>query len=394
MTNLRTTFLLVSVTNLIVNRPSSILGECQNMRSSVFLLSLVSLMISSSSAIQAESLPGSTPARANIFTPKKLKIALIGDSGRKEGFGKVLDLIKREGAEMTVHLGDLAYDERNPDAPQMFEDQINSVFGPSYPYLFLVGNHDVGHWFQQKPIGYSEILKRRIQNAPDLHCEGEPGVKASCTYKGLFFVISGVGTFDVRHEEHIVQALSHAKDHVWRICSWHKNQHDMQAGRKASEVGWEAYKLCQRAGAMIITGHEHSYARTKNLRHIGHRSRDHGAFGDPASLVLGLGKTFNVVTGLGGKSLRTFNCRHEKRAWWATVFTDNFLMQNGAIVHNECRDDAPPRALSAKPGGPTHYNFGALFIEFHVDGDQRMAKAEFKTIDGLVIDRFSIFSEL
>jgi hypothetical protein len=34
--------------------------------------------------------------------------------------------------------------------------------------------------------------------------------------------------------------------------------------------------------------------------------------------------------------------------------------------------------------------FGALFIDFHVDGDPRKARAYFKTVSGAVIDAFEI----
>ena len=52
---------------------------------------------------------------------------------------------------------------------------------------------------------------------------------------------------------------------VWRISSWHKNQHLMQLGAKTDQAGWGVYEESRRAGAIAATAHEHSYCRTHLL---------------------------------------------------------------------------------------------------------------------------------
>src|SRR5216110_1631698 len=42
-------------------------------------------------------------------------------------------------------------------------------------------------------------------------------------------------------------------NHVWKICSWHKNQRVMQVGGKADEMGWRVYETCKDHGAIIAT---------------------------------------------------------------------------------------------------------------------------------------------
>jgi hypothetical protein len=143
---------------------------------------------------------------------------------------------------------------------------------------------------------------------------------------------------------------------------------------------------------MIATGHEHNYARSMNLNNVGDRSHDHGAFGDPKNLELSSGKTFVFVSGVGGASLRPVHCARAQKSWWATVFSNNYLLQNGSLTYSQCAKDDLRETV--EPGGPTHYNYGALFITYGVDGDARLAKAQFKTVDGLVIDEFTIRSKL
>ncbi len=319
-----------------------------------------------------------------------LKIAFVGDSGYGEGFEKVLHLIKKEKADLVLHLGDMAYDEDNPDAPKKWDDLVTRVLGEHYPYLFLIGNHDIRRWNQQHPSGYAAILKKRLEANPNVVCIGEAGVKSYCTYRGLFFVLSGIGTYDTRHEEFIGHALRQAKEYSWRICAWHKNQHDLQVGDKRDDVGWGAYKLCQSFGAMIAMGHEHSYERTRNLSDIGNRKNHHGAFGKPNLLTLGHRKTFSFISGLGGMSLRPYRCRTKHHSWWANIFASNYVLDNGTLKYNDCPQDTSP-ALSHQPN--PYYNYGALFITFNYQSKPHIAKAQFKTVDKLIVDEFDIQTE-
>ena len=80
------------------------------------------------------------------------------------------------------------------------------------------------------------------------------------------------------HEAFIDDQFAGA-EYPWRICSWHKNMESMQVGSKGDSTGWGVYAACRRAGALIATGHEHSYSRTKTLIDMDSQSVD------PASLV-------------------------------------------------------------------------------------------------------------
>jgi len=74
------------------------------------------------------------------------------------------------------------------------------------------------------------------------------------------------------------------------------------------------------------------------------------------------GKSFALVSGLGGRSIRD---QDRDGNWWAAVYTTD----QGA-------------------------NFGALFCTFFVDGEPNRASCYFKDIEGEVPDRFDIISDI
>jgi hypothetical protein len=190
-------------------------------------------------------------------------------------------------------------------------------------------------------------------------------VNSSCRYQGLFFILSGAGTLGDGHESYIRQELA-ADSSIWRICSWHKNQEAMQVGGKGDEAGWEAYETCRELGAIIATGHEHSYSRTRTLVSTQLQTVD-PSWPAAETLRVAPGATFVFVSGLGGKSIRDqkrclpttfpYGCNGE----WASIYTSN----QGAIP-------------------------GALFIQFHVNGDPNMARGYFKNVAGAIVDQFTI----
>ncbi|MFQ5764033.1 MAG: metallophosphoesterase [Rhodospirillales bacterium] len=289
-----------------------------------------------------------------------LKVAFFGDQGLTPEARAVLRLVRDEGADMVLHLGDFDY----ADDPDAFEAQIDRVLGPDFPYFAVIGNHDVKAW-----PAYQAKLEARLRRIPGAACEGALGTMAACTYRGLFFTMSAVGIWPEgggpadavaerpAHVRFIAERMA-GSDARWKVCAWHKNQHAMQVGRKRDETGWGVYEACREAGAIIATGHEHSYSRTHLIKAFGERpvvaSRD-------ATLSIDKGRTFVFVSGLGGRSARPRLGRGVPDPWWAAVHT---------------RD----RGATA----------GALFCTFAPGGRQGRADCAFKAVNGDVIDRFGL----
>ncbi len=319
------------------------------------------------SAISGLAAP-SGQAAAAAETPPNFKVAFIGDQGINSNAEAVLNLIASEGADMVLHQGDFGYGaETDPQTAIDWNNQINAILGADFPYFASIGNHDVGNW----PT-YQQLLLERLARVPGATCSGDYGVQSACSYQGLFFILSGIGIdpWVPDYEPHVAYIADQlaSNDSIWKICSWHMNQNAMQVGIGNDLIGWGAYEECRRGGAIIATGHEHSYHRTKTLSSMEFQII-HPVWPEPNLVQVAKGSTFAFVSGLGGKSIRNqdrclpttppYGCNGE----WASIYTSD----QGA-------------------------NYGALFIEFNVDGDPRKAVGYFKDIDGVIADSFTIFA--
>ena len=307
----------------------------------------------------ASPIGASDPAPVAVTKAGLLKVAFIGDQGLGDDAEAVLELIRSEGTDMVLHQGDFDY-RRDPYA---WDHQIDAVLGPTFPYFASVGNHDLDAWPE-----YQHRLQERVDRIDGASCEGDLGVNSSCRYRGLFFVLSGVGTLGKHHETFLRESLTRDRS-PWRICSWHKNQKATQIGGKGDSVGWGPYETCRRHGAIIATAHEHSYERTVTLSDVEAAEVDQGCADDPATpdrdVCVGPGATFLFVSGLGGRGIREqkrcmpatypYGCNGE----WAKIYAED----QGA-------------------------QFGALFITF--DMESHVAEGYFKTIDGEVVDSFTV----
>src|SRR3990172_1802138 len=298
-------------------------------------------------------------ASAQATTPAGFKIAFIGDQGLGSTDSiPVLQLIKNEGAGMVIHQGDFDYND-NPDA---WDNQITSVLGDSFPYFASIGNHDVAAW-----SGYQLKLYNRLAKIDGAICSGDLGVKSSCTYQGIFFILSGAGTMGTGHDVYIKDQLAQDNS-IWSICSWHKNMNAMQVGSKSDATGWAVYEECKNGGAIIATAHEHSYERTKTLISMQNQIID-PEWLMPNDERVAPGSSFMFVSGLGGASIRNqdrclptilpYGCN----GLWASIYT----IDQGA-------------------------NYGALFCSFNVRGQANKAQYYFKDISGNVPDQFEITS--
>ena len=132
----------------------------------------------------------------------------------------------------------------------------------------------------------------------------------------------------------------------------------MQVGGKRNEVGWGAYDTCRRGGAIVATGHEHSYSRTHVMLSFA-RQR----FEVIQPLEVGPGRTFAFVSGLGGRSVRHQVDSLADNPWWSAVYTAD---------------------QRAQPG--------ALFCRFNAGGVARRAECYFRDTAGNEPDRFELVS--
>jgi len=284
-----------------------------------------------------------------ISTDPNLKIAFIGDTDTGSAFSSVLNLIKNEGASAIVVEGDMSYSS-NPTA---WWNALEGVMGTSFPVFISRGNHDDSSW-----SGYLTKAANHLGGATRV--AGAHDASYKTTYKGL--VIATIKKGDSGSN---ITPFLEGDNHIWKICNWHQNQAAMQVGGKGDEMGWNVYETCRAHGAIIQTGHEHSYERTKTLTNFASQTVD-PTCNSPSSLCVGPGRTFSSVVGLGGNSVRDqtrclpstypYGCNGE----WAFIYTN----QQSA----------------------TH---GAQFITFNA-GNAKVATGYFKNVNGQTVDTFTI----
>lgn len=289
--------------------------------------------------------------KKKIVPPKDFTIAFLADQGVTDDSRKVLQLVKSEGASMVIHPGDFDY----LDDPEAWDTMIIEELDKNFPYFITVGNHDLKRWDE-----YQEKFAERLEFIDEAKCEGDLGVKSVCTYKGLRFVLSGVGTMGFDHNDYIRETLASSDEYLWEICAWHKNMQKMQVGGKKDETGWGVYDACREGGAFIATGHEHSYSRTHLMSDF--ENQEIASTSD--ILEISKGKVFAFVSGIAGHSIRDQKDELAENPWWASVYTN--------------QQDA---------------DHGALFCTFSPDGEENKAKCYFKDISGNVVDEFVIINK-
>lgn len=307
----------------------------------------------------SEALSGEGRPWAGVGTDPDLKVAFIGDTtDDSPGFKGVLDLIKNEGAAAVVVGGDMSYSAD----PTAWWATVEGTLGPTFPVFMAEGNHDASSWG-----GYQPKAEAHVKASGAMVDQTKLGNRAyKYTWKGLSMVFLGEDG-DSKYPRFVEERFAGDRQ-TWKVCTWHKNQKAMQIGGKGDEMGWAVYEACLKAGAIIMTAHEHSYERTKTLTSAANQTVD-PACGDPKALCLAPGRVPVFVSGLGGNSIRDqerclpstypYGCKNE----WAFIYASN--------------------------QGAKH---GALFIDFTVNGDPKKAHGYFKTISGEVVDEFDITS--
>jgi hypothetical protein len=314
------------------------------------------------SASHAPAEPTHVAVPATKATDPNLKIAFVGDTDDGSDWKAVASLIKAEHAQAVALAGDMTYS----DDPASWWKATESVLGVSYPVFLARGNHDDSSW-----SGFLPKASEHLGGA-----ERKPGPHDSAyatVFKGL-----AMATIRKGDAGSVVTELFAGDDHIWKLCLWHQNMERMQVGGKGDEMGWDTYEACRRAGAIIVTGHEHTYHRTRTLTDTERQTVD-ATCASGSALCVGRGRTYVSVVGLGGKSIRdqkrckpvattppfpSLNTTDESCPIWASIYTSD---QNA--------------------------KYGAQFLIFNVDGNPKKARGYFKNIANEIIDQFEVTAD-
>ncbi len=243
-----------------------------------------------------------------------VKVAFIGDQGNNSNSRAVLTLVANEDTDLLLIQGDLGY---AANAAKTWDANITNALGKDFPVLTVVGNHENFEW----PT-YKRLIQERIDRNPALDCIGDTGVKALCQFANIDVVqvasgiteVAGVNPDD-NYAEYIRTSYSSLTSNLrWRICSWHKNQRDMQPASKGNSTGWEIYDACLDAGAIIAMAHAHAYSRTHLLSNFSEKT----VVSKSSNMTLKPGQSFAFVSGLGGRDVVP---QEHGGDWFASIYT-------------------------------------------------------------------------
>lgn len=277
-----------------------------------------------------------TPDVVAAKMPVNYTVALFADAGMDPLCEDVLRLMRAEGAQLVLHGGDIAYEGKSDGQPRRWLDMVQRILGDT-SYIAVMGNHDNG--LSGPGWGVTEsyqAISTRIN--PIGKCQGWTGVKQVCTMNGITVVFVAPGVVGTGHSYFIAEAFK-AYPSRWRICVWHKNMALMQAGTKSDEVGWPVYEECRRHGALILTGHEHIYARSFEMSSFIRQkvSSFESSRLSPTRLrvernVSGItGTSMVMVVGTGGFSLRQLGDT-SNNPWWASALSYDQGLEAGTAI--------------------------------------------------------------
>mmetsp|Transcript_136690 Transcript_136690/g.237330 ORF Transcript_136690/g.237330 Transcript_136690/m.237330 type:complete len:725 (-) Transcript_136690:215-2389(-) len=328
------------------------------------------------------------PLANSSSMPPNMKVVYVADMGLDEHNSvvhQVLQAIKDEKPDMVLHSGDLDYRGN----PVKWEKQLVDYFGEDFPYFYTPGDHERTEWHQSSRhgVGYQKHLAARIKRT-GIQCAGEVGIHMVCSHKGLVFLMSGSGTFDLpaQHWEEGDAQLQRVFEQgaQWVVCSWHRSPGHLQLWHAEERHPSDQFEVCRRIGAMVVSGHAHLYSRTHMMSNYSCPSV--ASFDNP--LELSPGRSFHVVAGTGGAELHSFVEQYQNvySEVWKTPPKGKPYRRVDAKTNLQ---KVPPYFAKAV-GLDMGLRSGYLVCTYNVDGHLHKAVCNFKDVYGHVYETFHI----
>ena len=187
------------------------------------------------------------------------------------------------------------------------------------------------------------------------------GIQTACSFENIDFILSGVGlppyTLDIAHSDYINTKIQ-ASEADWKICGWNKANFDLRTGSKGKEINLITgfYEYCKESGAIVMTGLENNYARSKLITNLNPITTQQE---DLTSIDLLPETTIAFMTGINGDNAEPISIdKHNNINDWASTYSNS--------------DEA------------------VLFITFNYENNPKKAKGEYRKINGDIIDSFEI----
>lgn len=262
---------------------------------------------------------GFQPAWAQTQT---FVFTFAGDFGTGSAFTANLNKMAQSGAVFDLAVGDLSYDS----SASAWCTAVKNVVGTTFPFEVLAGNHDDdGQPYHIN--GFTSCLPDRMSATGTYGAEYYFDynnariimVAAASWVNGVNYDYNANGT----HRTWIIDRIREAKTAgKWVIVGDHRNC--ITPGTKPCEIGESFMDLMHTEGVdVFIQGHDHIYARTKQLSCANANTYTASCVADSDDLYVKGAGTVTVVNGLGGRSYYTINASDTERNYFVKAMSGN-----------------------------------------------------------------------
>ena len=275
---------------------------------------------------------GTPPRESGTARDAAVHLTAAGDYAAEPTTARVLTALRAGGSDAHFALGDLSYG--SPGEERRWCAFVTQHVGAGFPFELLAGNHE-SNGLNGAIDRFVDCLPNRLPGvvgdyARQYHVDlphGAPLVRVVMISPALTFAD---GTWHYRAgspryawTERAIDG-ARARGIPWVVVGMH--QPCLSVGRYSCTIGPELlHLLVSKPVDLVLTGHEHLYARTKQLREgpgcrrLPVQDFAPGCVADSdATMVAGAGAVFATV-GTGGVPLRGVEGRDPERGYFAAT---------------------------------------------------------------------------
>jgi hypothetical protein len=249
-----------------------------------------------------------------------------GDHGSTMNTTLVLNAIAASGSSFTLALGDLSYTTVGAEGDWC--NYVISLVGPTPPFELIAGNHED----DARANGW---IGNFIQCLPDrLGVTGVYGAEYYFDYNQVRFILaSAASSVDgVNYDYNTIDGARYnwMRDRIregqaageWVIVGMHKNC--LTPGTKACEIGQNFLNLLINEHVdLVLQGHDHVYARSKQLTCATVNSYDAACVADADDTYTRGEGTAIVIDGVAGSSFYNINANDNERNYFVKAMGGN-----------------------------------------------------------------------
>lgn len=249
-----------------------------------------------------------------------------GDMGSNTNSDAVFTAMKNSGSVFTLALGDLGYVSTGGETNWC--NRVKNIVGQTYPFELLAGNHEDDSRANGFIGNYILCLPDRLGVTGTYGSEyyfdyGDARIIMGSAASSVNGVNIDYNTVGGTHYNWMRDRIREGKAAGrWVIVGVHKNC--ITPGTKSCEIGQNFVNLVHAEGVdLFIQGHDHIYARSKQLSCATAGSYNSACVVNSSNLYTRGAGTTTIITGAGGQGLYDINASDSERLYFVKAMGGN-----------------------------------------------------------------------